>query len=167
MSVKCVPPDGVLPTPTCVLVIVLRDCFAGLRARGEGLGSNGPCRRMSDHHWSGSPRGGLIAGELWPLSGGHHGSHHNRWSPRNGPWSPRVEPSGIGPSSQAIPSQRSASWNPSAAASEERFRSVSSILSTKRPCLPRANAQQNRAVLAPPTCRSPEGLGANRVTATS
>ncbi|NBX35717.1 MAG: metallophosphoesterase [Planctomycetes bacterium] len=36
--------------------------------------------------------------------------------------------------------------------------------STKRPPRPLANAQQNRAVRAPPTWRFPEGLGANRVT---
>ena len=48
-------------------------------------------------------------------------------------------------------------------ASVDLSRSVSSIRSTNPPPLFLLNNQQNKAVLAPPTWRSPVGLGANRV----
>ena len=44
----------------------------------------------------------------------------------------------------------------------DRSRSVSSILSKKRPPWWRANSQLNTAVRAVPMCRVPVGLGANR-----
>ena len=46
----------------------------------------------------------------------------------------------------------------------ERSRSVSSIRRMNLPPVRRAYSQQNSAVRAPPTCSSPVGLGAKRVT---
>src|SRR5215467_5133645 len=77
-----------------------------------------------------------------------------RYGP-NGPPTP-------GPSSQSRPSQRSVSWADSMYSGVTRVWSVSSIRSTNRPPVERANAQSYRAVRTLPTCRSPLGEGANR-----
>src|SRR5215472_18292732 len=77
-----------------------------------------------------------------------------RYGP-NGPPAP-------GPSSQSRPSQRSVSWADSMYSGVTRVWSVSSIRSTNRPPVERANAQSYRAVRTLPTCRSPLGEGANR-----
>src|ERR671916_967779 len=67
-----------------------------------------------------------------------------------------------GPSSQSRPIQRRERSNWSTDSSVERARSVSSIRNTNVPPVLRAKSQLKRAVLTPPTCNSPVGLGAYR-----
>src|SRR5918997_1081894 len=67
-----------------------------------------------------------------------------------------------GPSSQSRPIQRKDRSNWSTDSSVERARSVSSMRRTNVPPFLRAKSQLKRAVLTPPTCNNPVGLGAYR-----
>src|SRR6267154_840856 len=70
----------------------------------------------------------------------------------------------LGPSSASSPSQAIPSRITRTASSVERSRSVSSTRKMNLPPVRRAYSQLNSAVRAPPTCNSPVGLGAKRVT---